>query len=154
VNACCDAPHEWRSEPGSYLLLLALAAPASLKIGRLGCRAFQPGRYIYVGSALGPGGLAARLKRHLRVDKRTHWHIDYLTPVARIVAIGSVYGVDRRECTWAHALQGLDGATTPVNGFGSSDCRSGCAAHLWRLPDGLPLSWIEDKLTQCPIQAI
>lgn len=115
---------------------------------------FQPGRYVYAGSALGPGGVAARLKRHLRVDKQTHWHIDYLIPAAAIVGTAIVYGADRRECMWARALQRLHGATAPVVGFGSSDCRSGCTAHLWRLPDGLPLSWIEDELTQCPIQAI
>jgi Uri superfamily endonuclease len=154
MHACCDASRVWRREPGSYLLLLALAEPVCLEIGRLGRRTFRPGRYVYLGSALGPGGVAARLNRHLRANKRTHWHIDYLTPAAPIVGTGTVYGPDRCECTWAHALRKLDGATAPVNGFGSSDCRSGCIAHLWRLPDGLPLSWIEDELTRCPVQAI
>lgn len=162
-------PHTYRKAPGSYLLLLGLAAPASLEIGRLGRHTLEPGRYVYLGSALGSGGVAARLARHLRPDKRAptwrpptwrpptwrpHWHIDYLTSIAPIIATVDAYGLDRRECTWAQALAALPGATAPVRGFGSSDCRSGCLAHLWRLPDALPLSWIEDELTQCPLRTI
>jgi len=37
-----------------------------------------PGYYIYIGSAFGPGGVRARMLRHLRADKPKHWHIDYL----------------------------------------------------------------------------
>jgi Uri superfamily endonuclease len=149
-----ESTHGWRSEPGAYVLLLELPAAATLDVGRLGRATFEPGCYIYLGSALGPGGVAARLNRHLRTTKRTHWHIDYLAQVARVVAAGAVCAADRRECAWAHALQDLEGASAPVSGFGSSDCRNGCRAHLWRLPDALPWSWIEDELTQCPIQAI
>ncbi len=145
---------EWRSEPGSYILLLDLAEPVLLSVGRLGCRQFDAGRYVYVGSALGSGGVAARLNRHLRNEKRTHWHIDYLAGDARITGVAAAYGADRRECAWAQRLAALEGATTPAAGFGSTDCRAGCRAHLLRLPDALPLSWIEDELTQCPIQAI
>ena len=33
-------------------------------IGKLGVLHMLPGIYVYVGSALGPGGLAARIERH------------------------------------------------------------------------------------------
>lgn len=148
------APVAWRSEPGSYLLLLTLAAPASIDVGALGSCVFPAGCYAYVGSALGSGGVAARLNRHLRSAKRTHWHIDYLTHTAPAWGVSAEYGRDRRECAWASTLSALPGAGTPVPGFGSSDCRSGCPAHLVRLPDDLTLSWIENELTRCPIQMI
>ncbi len=106
------------------------------------------------GSALGSGGVAARLNRHLKDEKRTHWHIDYFAAAARITGAAAAYGADRRECAWAQRLAALEGAKTPAAGFGSTDCRAGCRAHLLRLPDALPLSWIEDELIRCPIQAI
>ncbi len=56
-------------EPGAYLLLIDLAAPLALAIPRLGVATLAPGRYVYGGSAYGPGGLRARIGRHLRADK-------------------------------------------------------------------------------------
>jgi Uri superfamily endonuclease len=135
-------------------LLIEVPSQLVLEVGRLGRQVFQPGRYAYLGSALGPGGVAARLKRHLRPNKTLHWHIDHLTAAARIVGAGAAYGTVRQECLWAMALQAGQGAYAPAPGFGSSDCRSGCGAHLFRLPVGVTVSWIEDELTRCPIQAI
>jgi HEAT repeat protein len=40
----------------------------------------------------------------------------------------------------------LNGASTPAPGFGSSDCRNGCPAHLIRLPDGLTPTELEEVL--------
>ena len=66
--------------PGSYALICQLEKAEAICIGRLGIFSFEPGHYIYVGSALGPGGLAGRLERHLDKDRQvSHWHIDYLT---------------------------------------------------------------------------
>lgn len=151
---CAHIDLSWRSEPGSYMLLLRLDRPASIGVGRFGCVSFAPGRYVYTGSALGPGGVAARLGRHLRPEKPCHWHIDYLTAVLAVTGATVSYGSERLECAWSRALHALPGAAAPIRGFGSSDCRSGCAAHLWRLPDALRLTWIEEELTKCPIQAI
>jgi Uri superfamily endonuclease len=154
VNASRDLSNGFRSEAGSYVLLLDLAGQVRLEVGRLGCVSFESGRYAYFGSALGSGGVAARVRRHLRAGKAVHWHIDYLTAVAPIAGVAIAYGAEQCECAWSHALQALQPASTPVRGFGSSDCRRGCPAHLWRLPDALPLLWFEDELTRCPIQAI
>ncbi|NTU57987.1 MAG: DUF123 domain-containing protein [Chlorobiaceae bacterium] len=59
------------SRQGTYMLLIELRAPAEVSFGRfLGGRAisFEPGTYLYVGSALGDGKgafpLAGRLVRH------------------------------------------------------------------------------------------
>jgi Uri superfamily endonuclease len=149
-----DRHGDWRNEPGSYLLVLQLPVETKVAIGRLGEHGFPAGRYVYAGSALGPGGVAGRLNRHFRCDKRTHWHIDYLTAIAPVTAVAAWYGPERKECLWSHRLTALPRVGAPAPGFGSTDCRAGCLAHLWLLPPDLSLSWIESELTQCPLQTI
>lgn len=61
----------------TYVLICAARVPAHVRVGRLGVLALQAGGYVYVGSALGSGGLRARLGRHLRVDTPARWHFDY-----------------------------------------------------------------------------
>lgn len=119
--------------PGTYALLLCLEPGGAIKVGRRGYCPFPAGFYVYVGSARGPGGLSARITRHLirctaRKVESPHWHIDNLLPRALPLAVWLAEGDQRRECAWAQALIGMDGATVPVPGFGSSDCR--CPAHL------------------------
>lgn len=98
---------------------------------------FETGLYAYVGSAHGPGGLRARVGRHLRRDKPRHWHVDALTALAVVTHVAYVVSPERLECAWAQAVSALPGARIPLPGFGSSDCR--CPAHLFALPaDPLP----------------
>ncbi|MBN1976046.1 MAG: GIY-YIG nuclease family protein, partial [Anaerolineae bacterium] len=94
----------------------------------MGCFCFSSGWYAYVGSAQGPGGLAARLARHLRPLKSLHWHIDYLRAQAQPVQAWYTTGTQKRECAWARALSSFPAASIPVPRFGASDCR--CPAHL------------------------
>lgn len=115
-------------EPGSYLLALELDTPARVRIGRLGTFELVAGCYLYAGSALGPGGVRARVLRHARRRKPRHWHVDALRAVARLTAVWVAYGGARREHAWAEACRALPGARVPVPGFGASDCR--CPAHL------------------------
>ena len=115
-------------QAGTYILILHLASPIELRVGRLGASRFPAGWYGYVGSALGPGGLAARLGRHLRRHKRLHWHIDYLLAVAELTEIWWAVSPEQQECAWVRALSQLPGATVPLPGFGASDCH--CPAHL------------------------
>jgi len=120
------------SRPGTYALLLFLESERVLTVGRLGRFRFPRGFYIYVGSAHGPGGLSARVARHLRCPKPLRWHVDYLRPHTRPAAVWLAEGDRRWECDWAAALTRLDGASLPAIGFGSSDCR--CPAHLVHFP--------------------
>ncbi|HEY66983.1 MAG: GIY-YIG nuclease family protein [Chloroflexi bacterium] len=113
---------------GTYVLVLRLPRSATVTVGRLGRFRFPAGWYAYVGSACGPGGLAARVTRHLREPKPRHWHVDYLRACAWPVAIWYAVGIRKRECTWARVLSDLPGASIPVPRFGASDCR--CPAHL------------------------
>ena len=89
---------------GTYLLLARLDSAHELVIGRLGSFALPAGWYAYAGSALGPGGLAARLARHRHADKRLHWHIDYLLASAVLKASWQITSSIRLECAWARAL--------------------------------------------------
>ena len=125
-------PHD----PGAYLLLIELAAPLALEFPRLGAATLAPGRYAYGGSAYGPGGLKARIGRHLRRNKSPRWHVDRLTAAGRVIGVRPVPG--GRECALVRDLLRVPGASVPVPGFGSSDCR-GCPAHLVRLPAGFDL---------------
>jgi len=115
--------------PGTYALVLNLPRPvAEIRVGRLGSFHLPAGWYAYAGSARGPGGLAARLARHLRTSKPLHWHVDYLRARAGPVEVWYTTGTRRRECAWTRALLALPDALIPVPRFGASDCR--CATHL------------------------
>jgi histidyl-tRNA synthetase len=116
---------------GAYILEISLDRPLVFEAARLG-GALPPGCYAYAGSANGPGGLRARIARHLRPDKRIHWHADRLTAAGRITGIA--FAERANECALAQSLAARPGATIPLAGFGSSDCRC-CRAHLVRLPD-------------------
>ena len=109
---------------GCYVLLIELPADETVTAGRLGPIRLRRGRYAYVGSAL--SGLKQRLDRHLRSEKKAHWHIDYLLEKARIGAIVTCETDVRVECVIARALAGRFDS---VPGFGSSDCR--CRSHLF-----------------------
>ena len=133
--------------PGAYALLLNLSQPYTITVGRLGNASFPPGTYLYLGSALGPGGLRARLGRHLQtINSQPHWHIDYLRSVAEPKAL--IYkiidktkntqgdnGTIPLECLWSQAVSDILGAHIPLPGFGSSDCQAGCSAHLAVFPE-------------------
>jgi Uri superfamily endonuclease len=114
--------------PGTYILVLHMDREAHLRVAQLGAHSFKAGFYCYAGSARGPGGLRARLGRHLRQHKKPHWHIDYLLPQAAVVEVWTAPSTARLECLSTHTLLGMPGAEVLIPGFGSSDCR--CETHL------------------------
>ena len=122
---------------GSYALFLSLPQAARLAVGRLGAFDFPAGRYVYLGSANGPGGLRARLAHHARIAAHPQWHLDYFRPYVQItggfVAEGIPVGGLPLECAWSQQLLRLPGARPAAPGFGSADCRSGCPAHLLKI---------------------
>lgn len=120
------------SGSGAYALYFRIDDRITLPIARLNDPVLEPGTYVYAGSAFGPGGIRARVGRHLRADKKPHWHIDHLSARVACVEVRTYPG--GRECSLV-AMLISDGAVVPVAGFGSSDCRD-CAAHLVRLADG------------------
>lgn len=116
------------SAPGTYALVMQVVEPAQIGIGRWGRLEASPGFYVYVGSAFGPGGLAARVGRHCRDAKRLHWHIDYLRGHAELTAVWFSDAPQRLEHRWAATLDAMRGYR-PVAGFGCSDCS--CVSHLF-----------------------
>ena len=120
---------------GSYVLVLRLASNRSISIGHVGQRVLPAGRYMYCGSALGPGGLSSRLARHRRPEKRLHWHIDYFLEHAAIEGIWVINAQTRLECAVARSL--CDLGCVPIAGVGASDCR--CVGHLLLSTNALDL---------------
>jgi Uri superfamily endonuclease len=113
---------------GTYALVLKAEKPASVYVGKLGVMQVIPGYYVYTGSAFGPGGLRARVTRHLRNLDIHHWHIDYLRPLTQPAEVWTTSTSEVLEHAWAAALSTLPGVSLPIQGFGSSDCN--CPSHL------------------------
>jgi Uri superfamily endonuclease len=120
-----DAP----SAPGAYVLAVELASSVTVALPGKPATSLGPGGYLYCGSARGPGGLRARLRRHMRRGKAVRWHIDRLTEAGAVVGAWVLPSGD--ECELAAALSDLP---TPVAGFGSTDCAR-CRSHLFRRLD-------------------
>lgn len=116
--------------PGSYALLFALAEDRRLSVGALGPIDLEAGFHLYLGSALGPGGVRARVQRHVRGSGRPHWHVDSLRAVAAVSEVWFRHDPARRECGWAAAAREIPGFAGEIPGFGASDC--GCRSHLLR----------------------
>ena len=103
-----------------------------LQIGRLGGVQLSKGWYVYVGSAFGPGGLAARFSRHLRCHKTRHWHIDHLIWATTVREVWYSQRQRDLEHCWAQAALDQPAAQNLLRGFGASDCQ--CLSHLVRFP--------------------
>ena len=115
--------------PGTYALVLRARRKKRLNIGKLGILNLQPGYYVYVGSAFGPGGLKARIGHHRNKSSQNHWHIDYLSEYLPPNEVWYTHDAAHREHQWAQVLSLAAGASIPLPGFGSSDCR--CMSHLY-----------------------
>jgi Uri superfamily endonuclease len=126
---------------GAYALLVLLDRPVELP-SRFDGQRLPGGRYCYVGSARGAGGIRGRCARHLRAPLRCHWHIDWLLAGALDRAVVPFPG--QQECEVLARLLAIEGASVPVPGFGSTDCRR-CPSHLLAL-DPASLAALPDRL--------
>lgn len=97
-----------------------------IKVGALGIVYFKKGTYAYVGSS--QNSLEKRLKRHFSMEKKMHWHIDYLLASPSVKIKKALYkkAGKEEECKMAFSLAS---AGKPVKGFGCSDCS--CYSHLF-----------------------
>ena len=87
---------------GCYCLIINMDSKKYITIGKkLGKLKFDKGCYVYVGSAM--NSLENRLNRHLRRNKKHHWHIDYLLEKAEITEI--IYNENKKvECELSQYL--------------------------------------------------
>lgn len=107
----------------TYQLTIIVDAPVTIQVGKLGTCDFPAGVYLYTGSA--KRNIDARISRHLRREKSLRWHIDYLLQ-APGVSIRKVERFMEPECELNQRTLGI----VLMNGFGASDCMSGCGSHL------------------------
>lgn len=111
-------------EKGTYILRIRLKNGKKIKFGKNEIF-FKRGYYYYVGSAMGnSNNLKRRIGRHLKDDKKIHWHIDYLLMYGKI---DKIYTTNKKvECDVAEEfLKKFDF----IEGFGCSDCK--CKSHLF-----------------------
>lgn len=104
----------------------------SLRVGALGTFEVPEGTLAYVGSAYGPGGIAARVSRHFRKGKRLKWHVDYLTESSIVEVEGALALPSVREHELFEVVRGFGEPVIP--GFGCSDSK-GDLTHLFKLKD-------------------
>jgi Uri superfamily endonuclease len=120
---------------GAYVLHLSVKRSVQIRAGALKSIHLPAGQYLYVGSAR--RNMDARLARHRRlVEQRAgklHWHIDYLLTHRHVHLTGHTLFAAENECAISRRIASSKGVSIPVPHFGSSDCRSGCRAHLYRL---------------------
>ncbi len=110
---------------GVYVLFIYVESDRNVTVGRLGEIRFTKGYYAYVGSAM--KGVAVRIKAHMKKDKISHWHIDYLLKFSKLEKIAYVLTKKRVEddiaCLFEEYFEKTDG-------FGATDSPL-CKSHLF-----------------------
>ncbi len=132
----CTGADAVPSTPGAYVMQIDLAEMVGVTLSGRTAIDLPAGRYLYCGSAHGPGGLKARLARHMRRGKSLRWHVDQLTEHGIVVGSWIFPGGD--ECELVRRFSQLP---IPIRGFGSSDCTT-CRSHLLHWPNGMALPWL------------
>ncbi len=112
------------------MLFLEIIKPSNIQIGNKEIL-LENGFYIYVGSAFGGGGLSSRIHRHLRREKKLHWHIDQITSkdICQFHGV-AVFPNEKSECEISNSLSRTN-KIRPIKDFGSSDCTQRCISHFF-----------------------
>jgi Uri superfamily endonuclease len=133
-----------KSLTGIYVLIIQVGEDINLELGGLGETAFEEGLYAYVGSA--QTNLLQRIKRHLRTEKKTFWHIDYLLDktAAKIIKILFKEATKPEECKTASII---GERSEPIADFGCSDCK--CKSHLFHIEN---YRFIQETMQVFPIE--
>lgn len=109
-----------------YAVFFRLESEKEIEIGAMGTRNFQPGIYVYVGSAM--NSVEKRVERHFSETENLHWHIDYFSSEAEPFDYFVLPEVSEYECVLAEVLEEIG---EPMDEIGSTDCE--CGAHLFRI---------------------
>jgi Uri superfamily endonuclease len=132
------------ARPGTYALLFACPKRARASVGALGGVELSPGHLVYVGSALGSGGLAGRLRHHVAPLARPRWHVDFLRAHASLIGAWWTSNTRRLEHAWAACLASAPSFAELRTGFGASDCR--CTTHLFHRGRRPGDRWMRERL--------
>ncbi len=138
------------SGKGVYCLIFSNTY-CTIDAGRLKDLEFRHGYHIYVGSALGSGGLK-RLKRHVMLsltkDKKPRWHVDYLSvsSLFELTDVAYVFTDRNIECSLAEKINSV--STGSIRNFGSGDCK--CSSHLF-YSEEYPLVKIENAFSEMKV---
>ncbi len=110
---------------GIYALCFELKTDLNIRDWNL-----TKGKYVYVGSA--QNNLLKRVKRHIKKNKKKHWHIDYLTTLNECV-IKEVFYLEKKKLfeDVISFIVGIYGDS--INNFGASDSKYN--SHLFRVKD-------------------
>lgn len=132
---------------GNYILQLILEKGKEIAVGKSKNQFFESGYYLYIGSAFGGGGVKSRLDRHLRSEKKLHWHIDYLLLETKIVSAWFIlldYSIEHKIAAEFIATKNFK---VGMNRFGSGDCN--CVSHLFFSKKKMSLQTVNKVLSEC-----
>ncbi|MHA1577263.1 MAG: GIY-YIG nuclease family protein [Candidatus Thorarchaeota archaeon] len=118
---------------GVYVLIIAIPQEIIIDVGSMKKVVFSKGHWVYIGSAQGTTStsLEYRLKRHFSTSKKIHWHIDYLLSDHVLLQDAVWAETDQNlECQVVQNLIQTKQFELGPLGFGASDCKSKCRAHL------------------------
>ena len=118
------------SSKGIYALVFELTNNMKLSTRTLSNKTLTKGIYVYIGSARGPGGLRARIRRHLAKTKKLKWHIDYITSTNHFRARAIVYALTNQDLEHIMASILEKQLAIPIQRFGSTDKPS--RSHLFK----------------------
>jgi len=109
---------------GAYLLVLDVTTKVRFHCGSLGKITIPKGLYLYVGSALGVGGVKSRVLRYFNRPLVGKWHIDKLlnTGKVSIRAVICIFSSSRVESMIYNELM-RTGFKATIKRFGSTDTK-------------------------------
>jgi len=134
---------------GFYVLLIFVPRQERIRVGSLGVLEFSPGRYAYVGKAIGIS-LERRLSRHFKRNKTLRRHIDYLT--SRFKPIEARYTEEARSEEEIVEEMTAIGRKPVFKGFGSSDSKAYSHLLYSEFKRGLPKKYKRKKFE--PVRSI
>ncbi len=120
---------------GTYLLFLKVEKDTVVK-SKSKEWYIEAGLYVYVGSAL--NNLEKRIERHLRKEKKKHWHIDFLVEKAQVIKVLKIISEERLEERISKYFCQL---YRVVSKFGSTDLKT--CGNLFKIED---LDFVEESL--------
>lgn len=129
-----------KPDKGIYCLVIESKKDQTIIIPKFKNIQFPAGFYYYIGSA--QKNMYSRIERHLRKEKKIHWHIDYLTSEKDFEIVEYYTLADKcrsYECEFSQDLFNSFGLKVIVLRFGSSDCTE-CKSHLYYRKKRIPYS--------------